>query len=219
MILLGINTTANKTVAVLNKNGVFFCKIIPFAKHSENLFDAIEQLLKTAETSIKEVDVFGVVNGPGSFTGIRIGLAVVKTFAYVFNKPVAAVNSLEVLAYNKFDTKAESEFWCAIDAGAGLVYLQQFSNSLQPVTEPKCLAVQEAGDVVVAQEVLCPTPQVFDGGVRAVSADFTPEALHMALLNKYKAGAAAEPKNINPLYLRQSQAEVNCKPLQGGAQC
>jgi len=68
--------------------------------HSQTLLPMVEDVLDRAELSIKDIDVFGVAIGPGSFTGIRIGIATVKALAQAVEKPVAGINTLDGLAYN-----------------------------------------------------------------------------------------------------------------------
>jgi tRNA threonylcarbamoyladenosine biosynthesis protein TsaB len=69
-------------------------------KHSEILLTALDRLLKENSISLESIDFFCSAVGPGSFTGIRIGVTTVRAFAQVYNKPVLAVNSLEIKAYN-----------------------------------------------------------------------------------------------------------------------
>ena len=66
--------------------------------HSARLLPSIEWLLSTLRLTPQDVDAFGVVTGPGSFTGLRVGLATVKGLAWATNKPVTALHALEVLA-------------------------------------------------------------------------------------------------------------------------
>lgn len=73
-------------------------------KHSEKLLPAIDHLLKDVGLSIQTMDAFGVVNGPGSFTGLRIGMATAKGFAQALNKPMVTVSTLESLAVNIYYT-------------------------------------------------------------------------------------------------------------------
>lgn len=72
------------------------CKLL----HSQILLGEIELLLQEHSIRLKDIDCFCAVIGPGSFTGIRIGITTVRAFAQIFGKPVVAVNSLEVKSYN-----------------------------------------------------------------------------------------------------------------------
>ena len=68
--------------------------------HSENLIPMIKEVLDNLKLKPKDIDLYGVAIGPGSFTGLRIGVATVKSFAHVFDKPIIGVSTLEALAYN-----------------------------------------------------------------------------------------------------------------------
>lgn len=68
--------------------------------HSENLVPMIKEMLDNLELSISDINLYGVATGPGSFTGLRIGIATVKSFAHVFDKPIVGVSTLEGLAFN-----------------------------------------------------------------------------------------------------------------------
>ena len=94
MKVLSFNTTGSGTEFCLQKDDEMFFLETEFSKHSETFFPLLDNFLKQNDTDLKDVDVFGVVVGPGSFTGIRIGLSVVKMFSYVFQKKCVAVNAL-----------------------------------------------------------------------------------------------------------------------------
>lgn len=68
--------------------------------HSEKLVPMIKEVLTSLDIKVKDIDLFGVSIGPGSFTGLRIGIATVKAFAHLANKPIVGVSTLEALAYN-----------------------------------------------------------------------------------------------------------------------
>lgn len=102
MNTLTIDTsTIVASVAILNEEKLVGEVIINHQKkHSEKLMIAIDHLLIDGGFSIRDIDVFGIVSGPGSFTGLRIGMATVKGFAQALNKPVIGVSTLESLAMN-----------------------------------------------------------------------------------------------------------------------
>ena len=114
MNILALNTTKIKAqiiTSIDNKN-VFF-KTQESDKHSESLLPNIEKMLINENTSLNNIDVFSVVIGPGSFTGIRIGVSLVKAFLFGTNKKCVSVNSFELLAYN---IKEKLDYYIALNA-------------------------------------------------------------------------------------------------------
>lgn len=73
--------------------------------HSEKLLPLIDKVLQNANLKISEVNKLACINGPGSFTGIRIGLATIKAIAQVKNLDIFSINSLELIAYTTFVKK------------------------------------------------------------------------------------------------------------------
>lgn len=101
MIILGVDTSAVAASAALLKDG----KIISESyvniglTHSQTLMCLIDTCLKNADITLSQVDALAVAAGPGSFTGIRIGVAAVKGLCFTDNKPCYAVSTLEALAH------------------------------------------------------------------------------------------------------------------------
>lgn len=134
MNILCINTTAKSTQLAVVKNGEIFERVSGFTRHSEGLFPLLDELLQVSGVTLDNLDAISCVVGPGSFTGIRIGLSVAKGFAFTHAIPVIAVTSLELLAYSKFIGKKCTSFKelksdnlsAVINAGSGLVYHQEF---------------------------------------------------------------------------------------------
>ena len=100
MIRLSVDTSFEHLGLCLTRNGVPLVNYYSLCnrRNSKIIFEVIDDLLKNADIKLAEVDAYVVNRGPGSYTGVRIGMAVVKTFAQVHKKPVVAVNSLELLA-------------------------------------------------------------------------------------------------------------------------
>lgn len=100
MIILGVDTSAVAAGAAIVKDG----KLISEAylntglTHSQTMLTLIDSALNMADMSIDDVDVFAVSSGPGSFTGIRIGVSAIKGLCFAKNKPCFAVSTLEALA-------------------------------------------------------------------------------------------------------------------------
>ena len=100
MIRLSVDTSFEHLGLCLTRNGVPLVNYYSLC-HRRNatiIFEVIDDLLRSAELSLAEVDAYVVNCGPGSYTGVRIGMSVAKTFAQVHDKPVIQVNSLELLA-------------------------------------------------------------------------------------------------------------------------
>lgn len=191
--------------------------------HSEQLLPMIDQLLTLCECSLSEIDVLAVSLGPGSFTGIRIGVATVKGLAQALNKPVVGVNSLEALAWqaNAF----HGQVIPLIDAQRKLVYTAAYRFEASGVTTlraPDVLHIQELLD-----ELAPSTEAVFFLGDalplhRQIIVDTLGSRARFALplqempsaaslgqcaMGKALAGETVSAADIQPIYLRTSQAE------------
>lgn len=100
MNILGIDTSTKKANVCIKKNNNIINKTIDNEiTHSEKLLPLIDQTLKDSKLSLKEINYLACSIGPGSFTGIRIGIATIKAFAKVLDVPIFAVSSLDILAY------------------------------------------------------------------------------------------------------------------------
>lgn len=102
MKVLAIDTsTMIATCAVLDDENILGeYSLNQKMSHSENLVPMIKEVLDSLNLHVSDIDLYGVAVGPGSFTGLRIGIATVKAFAHVFNKPIIGVSTLEGLAFN-----------------------------------------------------------------------------------------------------------------------
>lgn len=102
MKVLALDSSAKTgSVALVDDNRIIGSFFINTAlTHSQTLVPMIEALLKNTKTDINDVDVFAVSSGPGSFTGVRIGVAAVKGLAMACDKKCASVSTLEAMAYN-----------------------------------------------------------------------------------------------------------------------
>lgn len=99
MKILAIDTTTKKAgVALKNDNNIFFKQVDNEITHSEKLLPLLDEVLNENNTSLKDIDLFAITLGPGSFTGVRIGIASIKAIAKVTNKKIFGTTSLELLA-------------------------------------------------------------------------------------------------------------------------
>lgn len=188
--------------------------------HSETIMPAVDQALSASGMKCGDVDLFAVVAGPGSFTGVRLGVCAVKGFAHAVNKPCAPVHALEALAMN---LAGFSGLVCPIlDARRGQVYCAAFdASSGRPV---RVLA----DDAVALEEFLDRLPKdkrlAFVGDGVGVNAEkitamlgdraFLPpvnqrsiRADAVCVLAAEKREDWVEAKSLTPVYLRKPQAE------------
>ncbi len=82
-----VNVDGAKTLSVLDKN----------VKHNENLLFAVEDALRRAKVKLSDMDAFGVISGPGSFTGIRVGMSSIKAFCIAHRKPSFSITNFDII--------------------------------------------------------------------------------------------------------------------------
>ncbi len=129
MMILAIDTTTfTGSIALLkDKKLIAEVDIDSSSTYSERLLPAVDFLFKTNQLSIQDMDGFAVSVGPGSFTGIRIGLSTVKSFSYASGKPVAGVSTLKALAEKL--RRSQAHLLCPLlDAKKGEVYAALFES-------------------------------------------------------------------------------------------
>ena len=129
MIILAVDTTTFAgSVALLKKTKLLAeVNIDSPSTYSERLLPAVDFILQTHGLKIKDMDGFALAAGPGSFTGIRIGLSTVKSFSYASGRPVAAVSTLEALAWKL--RHPQSHLLCPLlDAKKGEIYAALFES-------------------------------------------------------------------------------------------
>lgn len=187
--------------------------------HSRTLLAMTEDLLKNLETKIEDIDAVAVAKGPGSFTGIRIGVAAAKGLAWGADKPIIGVSTLEAMAYHLADR--EGVVICPVmDARRSQVYNAKFvseNGELKRLCPDRAVSVAEL--IAEAKEDGKTYFLVGDGAEmcynimseQGVSVCLAPENLRLqsawgvAMAARYEEGIS--PDDLVPNYLRLSQAE------------
>lgn len=125
MKILAVETSGKTFSAALNEDGKTVVSVYYDCGHihSEMLVPAVERILKDSGNTYKDIDKFAVSTGPGSFTGIRVGMTAVKTFAQTLNRPVVAVDALTILENSVFAMKGIKVI-AAIDALRDEIYVK-----------------------------------------------------------------------------------------------
>ncbi|MFX3630891.1 MAG: tRNA (adenosine(37)-N6)-threonylcarbamoyltransferase complex dimerization subunit type 1 TsaB [Ectobacillus sp.] len=188
--------------------------------HSVRLMPAIEQLLKECDVKPAELEKIAVAAGPGSYTGVRIGVTVAKTLAWSLNIPLVGVSSLEVLAANGAYFNG---YICPLfDARRQQIYtgLYTYNERIQKVEEERIILIQEWLQMLKKLE----KPILFIGNDIALHEDtikrelgeqavFAPVSTHnprpseLALLGTEKEASAVH--EFVPNYIRLAEAEAN----------
>lgn len=123
MNLLSIDTTTKKASVSLKKDNTLSTKTVDNEiTHSEKLLPIIDLALKENNLALENIDKYLILNGPGSFTGIRISLATLKAFSQVYKKDVFSISSLEALAYLGYKKTNSKYIVSFIDAKNDRVY-------------------------------------------------------------------------------------------------
>ncbi len=218
MTILAVDSSAlTATVAVLKdgkiKGEISFTTSLT---HSETVMPMIDEVLRKTNLTINDIDLFACSEGPGSFTGLRIGIGTVKGLAYGLGKKVCGVSTLEALAYNMSYT----DYLIApiMDARRGQVYNALYKyegEKLVTVTDPRALSIEELCSLISEKVIF-----VGDGvkvhkdkivellGDKALFAQ--PQhclqraaSVAFAALNK----ESVLPEELSVVYLRKPQAE------------
>jgi tRNA threonylcarbamoyladenosine biosynthesis protein TsaB len=200
--------------------------------HSTNLIAMVEQVLADAGVRLSDVDLFAVAVGPGSFTGLRIGLATVKAFAVHLQRKVVGVSTLAAIACA---SQVKGEVLALLPAGRGELFTQQFVVGDHQITEldraqhlsPRALIEQYgaverltlAGEGAGILEGSVGAPH--SGGLKEPGASQNePLAPAIAVLGyrAYREGKSMAPEDLRAAYLRASDAEINERWQQRKAQ-
>ena len=220
MLILAFESTAKAASAALVRDGKLVSQYSQCSglTHSRTLLPMGEDMLKNAELTLGDVDLIAVAHGPGSFTGVRIGVSMVKGLAWAADKPCVGVSTLEAMAWHGL---AAGGLICPVmDARRSQVYNALFRmEDGRPVrlTEDRPIALTE-----LAEELCAYKERVFlvgDGAelsFRVLSELGLPCVLAPENLRMQSAWGVAmaaldkEPGNADsllPVYLRLSQAE------------
>ena len=144
MKILSVDSSSVSASVAITENGKVLAEnfINNGLTHSQTLMPMVEKTLKDANVSVKDMELFAIANGPGSFTGVRIGIASVKGMADALNKKCGAISTLEAIAE---PLKNEDVIACAVmDARCNQVYTAIF-NSGDRLCEDKAVLIDELG--------------------------------------------------------------------------
>ena len=147
MRILAIDTSCGAASASVVESG----KIEPLAVvsrtmargHAEALAPMVEEAMKSIDGGVASLDRIAVTTGPGSFTGIRVGLALARAMGLALGIPVVGVSTLAAFAAQLLSTPRQGVIAAVIDARHGSAYFQLFESSGRPLGPPRCDALRE----------------------------------------------------------------------------
>ena len=222
MLILALESSAKAASAALARDGALVAQefINNGLTHSQTLLPMAEKLLRDAGITVRDIDAVAVSHGPGSFTGIRIGVSAAKGLCWGAEKPAIGVSTLEAMAWNGVDAPEGSIICCAMDARRSQIYNALFAfadGKPQRLCKDRAIALEE-----LAQELRGCEKPIFVLGDGAelcynylsqqdLSVTLAPEEVRLqSAWGVCRAAAEQSPRSaaeLLPVYLRLSQAE------------
>lgn len=225
MKILGIDTSSMATSIAVIEDNKLICEYTINTKktHSQKLMPMIENMLNISDVNINDIDLIAICEGPGSFTGLRIGMSTVKAISHINKLPIVGVNSLEVLAGNM--NLCDKKICSILDAQRTQVYYGKYKFENNKIVELNNIDVIEIDEllqglsdskeewILVGEAVYKYEDKIKD--ISNISIASSSHNLNKAsslcaiAMDKYNRNVNVyDCYSINPKYIRKSQAEV-----------
>jgi tRNA threonylcarbamoyladenosine biosynthesis protein TsaB len=220
MLLLATDTSGKQGSLALAEcgaaDGCAVMEVVPVTggAFSAQLVPEIAALLERHGRKNCDLEAFAVVNGPGSFTGLRVGLAAIKGLAEALNKPIVAISLLEAVARG---SRSRDRVLSVLDAGRGDVYVGDYE--LAPEVYMHCerllsreeLASQAGDKLVVTSDAAL--SEVLVSRIRVELVGYPDSGVTARLgWEKLQRGQIVRPERLEANYIRRSDAEIFAKP-------
>jgi tRNA threonylcarbamoyladenosine biosynthesis protein TsaB len=233
-LLLAVDTSGKDGSLALadvapERSGIVVLEVTPLTggAFSAQLVPRIAALLAKHGHSKNDLGGFAVVNGPGSFTGLRVGLAAIKALAEALQKPIASISLLEAVAISG---SARGRVLAVLDAGRGQMYAGDYEVDPQ---DQQPVRIYMHGERLLSKEQVLLETGLAAGRFKAV---ITPDAALAAVLGasglrverieypntaviarlgweRLQRGQSVRPEDLEANYIRQSDAEIFSKPM------
>ena len=224
MKILALETSAKAVSAAVVENGKVLCSGYQDTglTHSRTLMPIVEHILQNAGLTMADMDAVAVAAGPGSFTGIRIGVAAAKGLAFGADKPAVGVSTLAAMARNVAFT--DGLIICAMDARRQQIYNALFeakNGTLTRLTADRAISLED----LAAELREDPRPKTVVGDGARLTYEYLASAgiscrlapPHLVMQNAMSVALEAEtiaadgnlvtPQELEPVYLRPAQAD------------
>lgn len=217
MLILAVDTTGkNGSLALVRCEKQRACTLetVPLeaGTFSVQLVPQISDLLTKGKLTKADIDAFAVVSGPGSFTGLRVGLAAIKALAEVLKKPIAAVSLLEAVA---LAAGSDGRILAASDAGRNEVYCGEYevTASTAKLIAQNLLTAEEFAAAATERLVVTPDANIADlareNGLSVIQiASPNVEAMARIGFHKIEQGETVSSEVLDANYIRRSDAEI-----------
>ena len=220
MLVLAVDTSGRKGSVALCRGDAGSFEVVQLTPleggtYSAQLMPTISSLLQQKGFGKKDVDGFVVVSGPGSFTGLRVGLATVKGLCEILRKPLATVSMLEAVAVT-YGAAGETVVTAVLDAGRSEVYVGEYrlgSGSASLEREYIMKLAEFAAQTRIGGELLTPDASVAEflrsaGDKGRQVAPINADGIGRIGLRKLLAGDVADAASVDVNYIRRSDAEI-----------
>lgn len=217
MLILGVDTSGKNGSIALVECGSDASRtlgIVPLegGTFSAQLVPQVAALLQKHALNKQQIDGFAVVSGPGSFTGLRVGLAAIKALAEILKRPIVPVSRLEALAVL---AGTNGRITAVLDAGRGEVYVGTYDvvNGRADCVSEQVLPAAELTSEVSIGSLVTPDPKLADmlaqKGIDAHST-MAPRSDQIARIGfrKLQDGQSVSPEALDATYIRRSEAEI-----------
>ncbi|MDD3187525.1 MAG: tRNA (adenosine(37)-N6)-threonylcarbamoyltransferase complex dimerization subunit type 1 TsaB [Bacilli bacterium] len=190
MISFFIDTSTNIGHVALLEDSILIkhIKIVSNNNLSTNIFKYIETLFKESNIEVEQVKKIFVAVGPGSFTGVRIGVTIAKTFAWAKNIEIIPLSSLEIMA----SSSNENAIIANIDARRGFSFAGVYNKNLENIMPDTYISLEELKNKYIGQYI-----------------SDTENIDIEKIVKKHKFDEPVNPHKINPIYLKKTEAEEN----------
>lgn len=204
MICFYIDTTSNYLYTGLSKDNLLLIERKLNLAHDLSTFalDEVRKMFNEANVDVHDVDKIIVVNGPGSFTGIRIGVTIAKLYAYLLKKDITTISSLEAM---NVSNKEDCLHVPIINARRGYVFGAIYNND-EVVLEEQYMTIEKLKLVLMGMNkkyVFISNDKFNDLEVVGYDPDI------LKIINTYKNREPINPHFVNPIYLKLTEAEEN----------
>ena len=203
MRILYIDTSSSYLYTAISENNTLLCEIKKEFGHSlsEEALPEIVSMFENNKLSASDVDKIIVVDGPGSFTGIRIGITIAKVYAWSLNIPITTITSLEAMSLSSDTNKIHVPM---IDARRQYVFSAIYDTNNRQILKPQHIKIDDLKQelekiedyIVITNDEL----EEFDNKEK-----YDPDI--MKIINFYKDKKAINPHAVNPDYLKLTEAE------------